>query len=85
MPPENEGLRRFGHSRDKRSDWVQVVIALIVTPEGFPLGYEVLTGKTMDKTTLKGMLEKIEKQTGKPSAPGSGTAAISQKCDSMTL
>jgi transposase len=65
VPPEREGLRRFGYSRDKRSDCVQVVIALIVTPEGFPLGYEVLTGNTADKTTLKGMLEKIEKQYGK--------------------
>ena len=46
-PPESkDGLRRFGYSRDKRSDCVQVVIALIVTPEGFPLGYEVLSGNT---------------------------------------
>lgn len=65
VPPEKEGLRRFGYSRDKRSDCVQVVIALIVTPEGFPIGYEVLTGNTADKTTLKGMLEKIEAQYGK--------------------
>ena len=65
VPPETEGLRRFGYSRDKRSDCVQVVIALIVTPEGFPIGYEVLTGNTADKTTLKGMLEKIEAQYGK--------------------
>jgi hypothetical protein len=64
-PPEEEGLRRHGYSRDRRSDCVQVVIALIVTPEGFPLGYEVLTGNTSDKTTLKGMLEKIETQYGK--------------------
>jgi hypothetical protein len=63
--PEQEGLRRFGYSRDKRSDCVQVVIALIVTPEGLPLGYEVLAGNTADKTTLKGMLAKIEKQHGK--------------------
>ena len=41
-PPFAEGdKRRFGYSRDKRSDCVQVVIALIVTPEGFPLAYEV--------------------------------------------
>jgi hypothetical protein len=65
-PPESPGgLRRFGYSRDKRSDCVQVVIALIVTPEGFPLGYEVLAGNTADNTTLKGMLEKIETQYGK--------------------
>jgi transposase len=47
-------------SRDKRSDCVQVVIALIVTPEGFPLAYEVLPGNTADNTTLRGFLQKIE-------------------------
>ena len=40
------GKRRFGYSRDKRFDCVQVVIALIVTPEGFPLAYEVMPGNT---------------------------------------
>ena len=65
-PPDNPtGLRRFGYSRDKRSDCVQVVIALIVTPEGFPLAYEVLPGNTADKTTLKAFLAKIEDQYGK--------------------
>lgn len=65
-PPEDpSGLRRFGYSRDKRSDCVQVVIALIVTPEGFPLAYEVLPGNTTDKTTLKDFLAKIEDQYGK--------------------
>lgn len=39
-------MRRFGYSRDKRSDCVQVVIALIVTPDGFPIAYEVLPGNT---------------------------------------
>ena len=42
--------RRFGYSRDKRSDCVQVVIALIVTPEGFPLAYEVMAGNTSAHT-----------------------------------
>lgn len=65
-PPENAGgLKRFGYSRDKRSDCVQVVIALIVTPEGFPVAYEVMPGNTSDKTTLPEFLEKIEKQYGK--------------------
>ena len=63
-PPEN-GKRRFGYSRDKRPDCVQVVIALIVTPEGFPLCYEVLAGNTSDRTTLREFLAKIEKQYGK--------------------
>ena len=65
-PPFPEGdQRKFGYSRDKRPDCVQVVIALIVTPEGFPLAYEVMPGNTSDKTTLKDFLSKIEKQYGK--------------------
>jgi transposase len=63
-PPET-GKRKFGYSRDKRSDCVQVVIALIVTPQGFPLAYEVLNGNTSDKTTLPDFLKKIEEQYGK--------------------
>ncbi len=64
-PQEQDDKRRFGHSRDKRSDCVQVVIALIVTPQGFPLAYEVLAGNTLDKTTLREFLQKIETQYGK--------------------
>ncbi len=59
------GKRKFGYSRDKRSDCVQVVIALIVTPEGFPLAYEVMPGNTADKTTLAEFIRKIEAQYGK--------------------
>ena len=44
---------------------MQVVITLIVTPEGFPLAYEVLAGNTSDKTTLRDFLKKIEAQYGK--------------------
>jgi transposase len=65
-PPFPEAdKRKFGYSRDKRSDCVQVVIALIVTPEGLPLAYEVLAGNTTDKTTLREFLKKIEAQNGK--------------------
>ena len=65
-PPFPEGdKRRHGYSRDKRPDCVQVVIALIVTPEGFPLAYEVLAGNTSDQTTLADFLQKIEEQYGK--------------------
>lgn len=63
--PPDASKRRFGYSRDKRSDCVQVVIALIVTPEGFPLAYEVMAGNTSDKTTLKDFLAAIEQQYGK--------------------
>jgi hypothetical protein len=64
-PPFGEAdKRKFGYSRDKRSDCVQVVIALIVTPEGFPLAYEVMPGNTSDRTTLADFLKKIELQYG---------------------
>jgi transposase len=63
-PFPQEDKRKFGYSRDKRFDCVQVVIALIVTPEGFPLAYEVMAGNTTDKTTLRGFLEKIRTQYG---------------------
>lgn len=64
-PRDDDAKRRYGYSRDKRSDCVQVVIALVVTPEGFPLAYEVLPGNTADCTTLKDFLGKIERQYGK--------------------
>ena len=63
--PPFDGKRRFGYSRDKRSDCVQVVIALIVTPDGFPLAYEVMPGNTTDQTTLTGFLAQIEQQYGR--------------------
>src|SRR5690606_8153448 len=52
-------------SRDKRSDCVQVVIALVVTPEGFPIAYEVMPGNTRDSNTLRDFLKKIETAYGK--------------------
>src|SRR5882672_10945301 len=65
-PPFAEGdKRRHGYSRDHRPDCVQVVIALIVTPEGLPLAYEVLPGNTADNTTLRDFLARIERQYGK--------------------
>lgn len=59
------GKRRHGYSRDKRPDCPQMVIALVVTPEGLPLGYEVLPGNTADSRTLRGFLHKIERQYGR--------------------
>jgi Transposase DDE domain len=56
---------QHGYSRDHRFDCRQVVIALVVTPEGFPLAYEVLEGNTSDRTTLQGFLAKIEAQYGR--------------------
>src|SRR6202041_3763100 len=62
--PEHD-KRRFGYSRDHRPDCVQVVIALVITPEGLPLAYEILSGNTSDKTTLRDFLGRIERQYGK--------------------
>lgn len=64
-PDDENDKRRYGYSRDKRSDCIQVVIALVVSPEGFPLAYEVLAGNTSDRTTLREFLNKIETQYGK--------------------
>ncbi|MAG98385.1 MAG: IS1634 family transposase [Alphaproteobacteria bacterium] len=64
-PPAAGGKRRYGYSRDKRPDCLQVVIALIVTPEGFPLAYEVMPGNTADNTTLPAFLDRIEACYGK--------------------
>jgi hypothetical protein len=64
-PADDEDKRRHGYSRDHRPDCVQVVIALVVTPEGLPLAYEVLPGNTRDCTTLKDFLARIERQYGK--------------------
>jgi transposase len=64
-PADDEDKRRYGYSRDHRPDCVQVVIALVVTPEGFPLAYEVLAGNTRDCTTLQDFLARIERQYGK--------------------
>ncbi len=64
-PVDEDDKRRHGYSRDHRPDCVQVVIALVVTPEGLPLAYEVLPGNTADSTTLKDFLARIERQYGK--------------------
>lgn len=62
---EQNPKAQFGHSKDRRSDCRQVLIALIVTPDGFPLNYEVLAGNTAEKTTLTDLLSKVESQYGK--------------------
>jgi transposase len=49
-----------GYSRDGRPDCKQVVVALVITPDGFPLAYEVMDGNTSDKTTLREFLKKVE-------------------------
>ena len=64
-PLDEEDKRRHGYSRDHRPDCVQIVIALVVTPQGLPLAYEVLPGNTADSTTLRSFLDRIERQYGK--------------------
>jgi transposase len=64
-PFQNGDKRRFGYSRDHRPDCVQVVIALVVTPEGFPVAYEVMPGNTADCATLRAFLDKVEGLYGK--------------------
>ena len=56
---------KYGYSRDQRFDGKQVVIALVITPEGLPLAYEVMDGNTSDRTTLRGFLDKIEASYGR--------------------
>lgn len=62
---ETSRLKAFGYSRDKRPDCLQIVIALVITPDGLPIAYELMRGNTSDKTTLRGMLDKITAQYGK--------------------
>lgn len=62
---ERNPKAKRGYSRDGRPDCLQVVIALVVTTDGFPLAYEVMNGNTTDCTTLRGFLDKIEKTYGK--------------------
>jgi transposase len=56
---------RYGYSRDHRPDCKQVVLALVVTPEGFPVGYEIMNGNTLDKETRPKFMERIEALYGK--------------------
>jgi hypothetical protein len=57
---EQNPKARRGYGCDGRPDCLQVVIAMVVTPDGFPLAYEVMNGNTSDKTTLRGFLKKRE-------------------------
>ena len=62
---EQNPKAKGGYSRDKRGDCLQLVIALVITPDGFPLAYEVMNGNTSDRTTLPDFLEKVENLYGK--------------------
>ena len=60
----HNGQAMRGYSRDHRSDCKQVCIALVVSREGLPLGYEVFAGNRADVTTVEDIVEKIEAQYG---------------------
>lgn len=59
---ESEELRRFGYSKEKRSDCTQVVLGLLLDTDGIPIGFEVYPGNTFEGNTLDGIVEKIKKK-----------------------
>ena len=61
---EANPLAQRGHSRDHRPDCKQVCIALVVTREGMPLGYEVFAGNRTDVTTVEEIVETMEARYG---------------------
>jgi len=61
---EGNELAKRGHSRDHRADCTQVCIALVVTREGMPLGYEVFPGNRTDVTTVEEIVESMEQRFG---------------------
>ena len=64
-PTDARSKRRFGYSRDHRPDCTQVVIALVVTPDGLPVGYEVYAGNTHEAATLEEFLDRVERRWGR--------------------
>jgi transposase len=62
---EQNPKAKYGYSRDGKPNCKQVVIALVMTPTGLPIAYEVMDGNTSDKTTLRGFLDKVESLYGK--------------------
>ena len=61
---EGNPLAQRGYSRDSRPDRPQVCIGLVVTEDGFPLGYEIFAGNTHDSTTVQGVIAALEKKYG---------------------
>jgi len=61
---ESNSLAARGYSRDHRSDCKQVCIGLVVTREGYPLGYEVFKGNRSDSTTMREIVERMESKFG---------------------
>jgi hypothetical protein len=61
---EANPLAQRGHSRDHRADCKQVCLALVVSREGMPIGYEVFAGNRTDVTTVEDIVEAIERRYG---------------------
>ena len=62
--PNSESKRPFGYSRDHRPDCTQMVVALVVTPDGLPVAYEVYAGNTHEASTLREFLDRVESRYG---------------------
>lgn len=56
------GLRKFGYSKERRSDCTQVVLGLLVTPEGIPIGFEVYSGNTFEGSTISDIVKKLREK-----------------------
>jgi transposase len=61
---EENDLGARGYSRDHRADCKQVVLAMVVSPEGFPLWHEVFAGNTSDSTALPGIVDAVSEKFG---------------------
>lgn len=59
---QTEELRRFGYSKEMRSDCTQVVFGLLLNTKGIPLGFEVYPGNTFEGKTLEGMVKKMREK-----------------------
>jgi transposase len=57
-------LATLGYSRDHRPDCNQIVIALMITPEGYPFYWRVLEGNTQDITTIQGLIQDVKARFG---------------------
>jgi transposase len=57
---ETEDLRRFGYSKEKRSDCTQIVFGLLLNTEGIPLGFDVYPGSTCESTTIEKIVDKVK-------------------------
>jgi len=62
---EENDLAKRGYSRDHRGDCKQIVLALVVTPEGFPMAHCTLAGNTQDVETVKKIVTAVEQRFGK--------------------